>query len=689
MSSTSTLERTRVADEDGGSRRSQARDRLAANGRAPLRQHLSSSAAGPQDPRVLSAMPSLEDLRLYELPPPALLPDEEDVALVSSESEDAEDYKVGGYHPMRIGETLKNGRYRALHKLGWGHFSTVWLSYDKQDETHVAIKVQKSASHYAEAAQDEIRLLTDLQDNDPQGKAAVVKLLDHFVHRGRHGEHVCLVFEVLGKNLLSLIKRCNFRGAPMPLVKLIAYQALQGLAFVNSTCGIIHTDVKPENILFVPPLEEMERMRNEAQRAAEMVEQQSIRAERTRARGREEGAGSGTRSSHRRSSTGAAMPVPREVGSRVENSPMPSASLVPNGHDRMAVQSWSDEDDIYADDEEDCALRAVDEEAEVQIRNSCHESKHDDETTSSRFTGVAERLSAQRSVHQSTREARQRPGDVFLDGHGMNEQSSGDSSGCGTPESRHASTPPFLLNSQAVRGNPDLAFTSGRVKLVDFGNACWRDQHFTEDIQTRQYRSPEVILGAGYDTSSDVWSLACVVFEVATGDFLFDPHSGRDYDRDEDHLALMQELLGPVPRSFLERCEYARDFYDSNGDLIHIRHMNFWTLSDVLREKYRLSPSDAVSFGSFLMSMLQFEPARRFTAEQCLHHPWLQDVAELIDSMNAGEPCGDDTSASERSPSGVINQSYAGLLTEILRRESSVAVEESAEALNFQGEQLQ
>jgi len=98
-------------------------------------------------------------------------------------------------------------------------------------------------------------------------------------------------------------------------------------------------------------------------------------------------------------------------------------------------------------------------------------------------------------------------------------------------------------------------------KIVDFGNACWTHKHFSKDIQTRQYRCPEVpspplaglilvkvILGAPYDTSADMWSMACTVFELITGDFLFDPRTGHDYDRDEDHLALLIELLGYVPR---------------------------------------------------------------------------------------------------------------------------------------------
>jgi len=49
------------------------------------------------------------------------------------------------------------------------------------------------------------------------------------------------------------------------------------------------------------------------------------------------------------------------------------------------------------------------------------------------------------------------------------------------------------------------------VKIADLGNACWVGHHFTNDIQTRQYRSPEVILGAKWGASTDVWSMACMV----------------------------------------------------------------------------------------------------------------------------------------------------------------------------------
>jgi serine/threonine-protein kinase SRPK3 len=65
------------------------------------------------------------------------------------------------------------------------------------------------------------------------------------------------------------------------------------------------------------------------------------------------------------------------------------------------------------------------------------------------------------------------------------------------------------------------------VKIADLGNACWVDKHFTDDIQTRQYRSPEAIIGFPYDAAADIWSFACIVFELATGDLLFKPKTGK------------------------------------------------------------------------------------------------------------------------------------------------------------------
>lgn len=65
---------------------------------------------------------------------------------------------------------------------------------------------------------------------------------------------MCMVFEVLGSNLLDLIKRYNYRGIPVSVVKSITKQMLIGLDYMHKKCNVIHTDLKPENVLLISAL---------------------------------------------------------------------------------------------------------------------------------------------------------------------------------------------------------------------------------------------------------------------------------------------------------------------------------------------------------------------------------------------------------------------------------------------------
>ena len=84
------------------------------------------------------------------------------------------------------------------------------------------------------------------------------------------------------------------------------------------------------------------------------------------------------------------------------------------------------------------------------------------------------------------------------------------------------------LSEKMSRRGPEID-PSIEVKICDIGTACWFNHHFSTIIQTRQYRSPEVLLGIEYNESSGIWSLACIVFELATGDFLFEPRKVKPF----------------------------------------------------------------------------------------------------------------------------------------------------------------
>lgn len=510
------------------------------------------------------------------------------------EQEESSDYCKGGYHPVQIGDVFLT-RYHVLRKLGWGHFSTVWLCWDFTDKRYVALKVVKSASHFTETALDEIKLLKSVRDSDTCDKKRerVVMLLNDFKISGVNGNHICMVFEVLGHNLLKLIIKSDYSGIPIQNVKSIIQQVLEGLDYLHTKCNIIHTDIKPENVLICV---DEKYIKNLAKEAAEIHQ------------------------------TGQKLPV--SFSSTAPKSSLNKPNLTKNQKKKMKkkVKRQSELLKVHMQQLEELESKQNEESNSEYIKDNVIKSTEpiqvDANASESVSNGYSSDSTIPNVVNSPTYESNADNDHNSDEPNTIHENGTGESSKINKQLSKKRS---FRSKSRDIPSeDPAFNICDINVKVADLGNACWIDRHFTEDIQTRQYRSLEVLIGASYGTSSDIWSVACMAFELATGDYLFEPHSGESYSRDEDHIAHIIELLGKIPKKVIDEGKISPQFFNKRGELRNISSLKPWFLYDVLKEKYKWPESEAKAFTDFLIPMLEFDQNARATAAQCLQHEWLK-----------------------------------------------------------------
>ena len=611
----------------------------------------------------------------------------DDGSYSSGSDEGTSGYRRGGYHPVSVGDVFSSGRYTVKSKLGWGHFSTVWLADDSLSGEEVALKIVKSASHYTEAAEDEVTILSTIAGAPGAASAPVVRLLDNFYHSGPHGRHVVMVTEVLGSSLLDLIKAHRYKGAPLPIVKYIIRQILEGLAFLHERCGIIHTDVKPENVLLSRTIPRAEAVERDGEDKGEGEDGEGDRRRDDRGGSDSDGDdGDDEEDDGELDSEDASGPLGERGSSATPASRSASGSVTPtfSGSGSQSPPRTEAKSVVSS------AFDMMNDVAQALLHVA--EGRDDQRSVSPSVTppvspevevnpviAVLERIGAGEQVspdeweaaaqhfglthaNQTTnqrkklrRKIRNLVGQALADVAAGTASATSNSNGAGrqTATTSAAATAAAAAKAQreSFRALPASAYGEEAddatrayldafygVKLVDLGNACWIRKHFTDDVQTRQYRAPEVILGAEYSTPCDVWSVACMVFELATGDLLFEPKDGKNYGKSDDHLALITELIGPAPRRVRESGKHAADFYSSSGTLRSIASLKPWPLEDVLMEKYSYTQHEADCMGSFLRPMLHWNPDLRATATQSLRHPFLTRIGSLDPALIARGP---------------------------------------------------
>ncbi|TAQ87838.1 hypothetical protein B7494_g3852 [Chlorociboria aeruginascens] len=155
------------------------------------------------------------------------------------------------------------------------------------------------------------------------------------------------------------------------------------------------------------------------------------------------------------------------------------------------------------------------------------------------------------------------------------------------------------------------------IKVIDFGSSCFENEKVYTYIQSRFYRSPEVILGMTYGLPIDMWSLGCILAELFTGVPIFPG------ENEQEQLACIMEVFGPPEKHLIEKSTRRKLFFDSNGKprlTISSKGRRRRPSSKTLQQALKCEDE---SFLDFLTRCLRWDPDRRMKPEEAIRHEFL------------------------------------------------------------------
>ncbi|GES77434.1 kinase-like domain-containing protein [Rhizophagus clarus] len=162
--------------------------------------------------------------------------------------------------------------------------------------------------------------------------------------------------------------------------------------------------------------------------------------------------------------------------------------------------------------------------------------------------------------------------------------------------------------------------TKSSIKVIDFGSSCFENEKVYTYIQSRFYRSPEVILGMTYNMAIDMWSLGCILAELFTGFPLFPG------ENEQEQLSCIMEVLGVPEKYLIEKSTRKKLFFDSNGNPRPVanskgrrRRPNTKTLASALKCQDQV-------FLDFIARCLDWDPEKRMKPDEGLMHEWITEV---------------------------------------------------------------
>lgn len=416
---------------------------------------------------------------------------------------------------MKSGDIIIN-KYISIRKLGHGMFSEVWMCIEFKTRKYFAIKIFEDP----DVAEHEMEMIDIIKKNSHQSKYCL-----SYIEKFTYNNVLHIVQPLLAGSLYDIMKSQYQHGLPFNTILKAIFDLLSALEYLH-TLKIIHTDVKPENMLLVGHTLEVDY-------AISKINNYLVK-------------------------------TPKKTTCKT------MATQIKNLFVSEKKETEMSDDEMY-DSESNSVMTASD-------------------------------IHSEHSQH--------------IDRMCLDSDKSSDES-----DESDDSTEVIIDESYIFKPT---------VVLGDFGNSIvFADANKYGDLQTRHYRSPEIILRHNINEKSDIWAVGCTFFELLTGEVLFDPNKNDGITTDRQHLYDFQKVLGNLP-DYLKTSRKRSVFFRTDGTLKNFYSQTYTNMNDLIKQKMclgkstemdesplRISQKQFNNIMEFLMATLDYNVDRRPSASAC------------------------------------------------------------------------